>query len=154
MRTAFAAIAALLVLEACSAERMPPGTRTPSPTVPASPEAPSPPASSGSAQLTEVPERFRGLYAADQRACAGDYSYNPAFLNVTVNAREVSFFETGGPVTNVNVSGDSIAINLRETVGDHEAVRAIYLALVDERTARYRASASEPVKLYVRCPVQ
>ena len=154
MKIAFAAVAASLILGACSAERTPPTAPVPGPTPPSSSDVPSPPASGGSAQPTEVPARFRGLYASDQRACAEDYSYNPAFLNVTVNARDVSFFETGGPVTNVNVSGDSIAITLRETVGDGQFDRAIYLALVDERTARYRPSASEPVKLYVRCPAQ
>lgn len=98
-----------------------------------------------------VPERFRGLYAADRRACEEDYSYNPAFQNVTVKAHDISFFETGGPVTDVNVQGNSIAITLRETVGDGRFIRAIYLALNDDGTVRYRPERNGAVKTYVRC---
>ena len=98
-----------------------------------------------------VPARFRGLYAADRRACENDYNYAPAFQNVTVKARDVSFFETGGPVTDVNVQGNNIAITLRETVGDGRFTRAIYLALNDDGTVRYRQAGTGPVKTYVRC---
>ncbi|MBH9537778.1 hypothetical protein [Novosphingopyxis sp. YJ-S2-01] len=76
-----------------------------------------------------VPERFRGLYAPDRKACAGDNTYNPTFQNVEVKAHEVRFFETGGPVTHVGIDGDKAAITLQETVGDREAARAIFLAL-------------------------
>ena len=98
-----------------------------------------------------VPARFRGLYALDRKACAEDYSYAPAFQNVTVKARDVNFFETGGPVTDVNAEGDSVAITLRETVGDGQFTRAIYLALNDDGTVRYRPGSGADVKTYVRC---
>lgn len=100
-----------------------------------------------------VPLRFRGLFAVDRKACAQDYRYNPAFQNVTITARSVSFFETGGPVTDVNVEGDRVAITLRETVGDSQFTRAIYLALNRDGTARYRPGKSEPSRTYVRCGV-
>ena len=98
-----------------------------------------------------VPVRFRGLFAVDRKACAQDYSYNPAFQNVTIKARSVSFFETGGPVTDVNIQGDMAALTLRETVGDGEFTRAIYLALNRDGTVRYRPGRSEPSRTYVRC---
>lgn len=103
------------------------------------------------ANAATVPERFRGLYALDRRACAEDYTYNPAFQNVRVNARDVGFFETGGPVTDVNVDGDTIAITLNEKVGDATNSRAIFLRLTGDGTARYRAGRDEPVRDYVRC---
>ena len=98
-----------------------------------------------------VPARFRGLFAVDRKACEQDYSYNPAFQNVTVEARSVRFFETGGPITDVNIQGDMAAITLRETVGDKEFTRAIYLALNRDGTVRYRPGRSEPSRTYVRC---
>ena len=101
--------------------------------------------------LKTVPARFRGLYALDRQACAADYTYQQAFQNVTVKADSVNFFETGGPVTDVNVNGDSIAITLRETVGDNVATRAIYLALNPDGTVRYRAGKTAMVRKYVRC---
>ena len=101
--------------------------------------------------LVTVPTRFRGLFAIDEKACAQDYSYGPAFQNVTVSARSVSFFETGGPVTDVNIEGDMAAITIRETVGDSETTRAIYLAINPDGVVRYRAGDSEQSKDYVRC---
>ncbi|RPF71830.1 hypothetical protein [Aurantiacibacter spongiae] len=101
---------------------------------------------------TTVPVRFRGLYAPDARACAEDYTYQPAFQRVRIGADEVSFFETGGPVTNVDVEGEHIAITLRERIGDTETLRDIYLALTGEGTARYRPGDGEPVRQVVRCP--
>ena len=98
-----------------------------------------------------VPPRFRGLFAADRKACAEDYAYNPAFQNVTIKARSVNFFETGGPVTDVNIAGDRAAITLRETVGDGKYTRAIYLALNRDGTVRYRPGKSEPPRIHVRC---
>lgn len=98
-----------------------------------------------------VPARFRGLFALDRKACAQDYNYNPAFQNVTVKARSVSFFETGGPVTDVNANGDSVAITMLETVGDSQAKRAIYLAINSDGSVRYRPGSSEPSRTYVRC---
>ena len=98
-----------------------------------------------------VPVRFRGLFAIDRKACAQDYSYNPAFQNVTIKARSVSFFETGGPVINVSIQGDMVAITLRETVGDKKFTRAIYLALNRDGTVRYRPGRPEPSRTYVRC---
>ena len=106
---------------------------------------------SGSGEVTSVPERFRGLYAPDRKACEEDYNSTPAFQHVTVNARDVSFFETGGPITDINVDGDAIAITLEETVGENTATRAIYLALTGEDTASYRADDGEPIQRYVRC---
>lgn len=117
-------------------------------------EAPAPPQRSSRDEATvgsTVPVRFRGLFAVDRKACAEDYTYNPAFQNVTVKARSVSFFETGGPVTSVNIQGDMAAITLRESVGDGVFTRAIYLALDRDGTVRYRPSKSEPVRRYVRC---
>lgn len=114
---------------------------------------PEPDVGAATAQRT-VPARFRGLFAVDRKACAEDYRYNPAFQNVTITARNVSFFETGGPVTNVAVQGDMAAITLRETVGDGEFTRAIYLALNRDGTVRYRPSTSEPSQTYVRCGAQ
>lgn len=98
-----------------------------------------------------VPARFRGLFAPDRRACAEDYTYNPAFQNVHVLANEVSFFETGGPVTDVRVDGDNVAITLRETVGDGVFTRTLYFALNRDGSVRYRADRSEPVRTFVRC---
>lgn len=98
-----------------------------------------------------VPVRFRGLFAVDRKACAEDYTYSPAFQNVTVKARSVSFFETGGPVTNVNIQGDIAAITLLEIVGDGKFTRAIYLALNRDGTVRYRPGKSEPSRTYIRC---
>ncbi|WP_022673361.1 hypothetical protein [Novosphingopyxis baekryungensis] len=101
--------------------------------------------------IRTVPVRFQGLYALDERACAEDYNYAPAFQNVTVQSDRVSFFETGGPVTDVNVNGDNVAITLRERVGDSVSTRAIFLRLNGDGTARYRAGSDEPVESYVRC---
>lgn len=117
-------------------------------------ESPSrePSAGTAAAKVT-VPARFRGLFALDRKACAQDYTYSPAFQNVTIMARSVSFFETGGPVTDVNIQGDMAAITIRETVGDSQTTRAIYLALNADRTVRYRADKSEPSQTYVRCGV-
>ncbi|MEW4449168.1 hypothetical protein [Qipengyuania sp. JC766] len=112
---------------------------------------PSSVASAQGAASTTVPERFRGVYAPDRQACALDYTYNPAFRAVTVGASEVSFFETGGPVTDVVADGNSVAITLRETVGDGESTRAIYLALNADGTARYRPGSGEPVETFVVC---
>ena len=108
-------------------------------------------ADGGSRQAALVPERFRGLYAQDRRACERDYTYQPAFRNVTINARDVVFFETGGPVIAMNVDGDAIAITVRETVGDTVTIRAIYLRLIDKSTVRYRPGRGEPVETRVRC---
>lgn len=105
----------------------------------------------GAAIEATVPPRFRGLFAVDRKACAQDYNYNPAFQNVTVTARSVNFFETGGPVTDVNVEGDSIAITMLETVGDGRTKRAIYLAINRDGTVRYRPGTSEPSRTYARC---
>lgn len=118
------------------------------------PESPSrePGAGNPAAKMT-VPTRFRGLFALDRNACAQDYTYNPAFQNVEIMARSVSFFETGGPVTDVNIQGDMAAITLRETVGDSQTTRAIYLALNADGTVRYRAGKSEPSQTFVRCGV-
>ena len=101
--------------------------------------------------LREVPIRFRGHFAPDRKACAKDYTYAPTFENVEVFADRVSFFETGGPVTNVQVDGDAAAITLRETIGDNEVVRAIYLALDGDGTARYRPGRNEDVRDMVIC---
>ncbi len=97
-----------------------------------------------------VPERFRGLYAPDRKACAGDNNYNPTFQNVNVKAHEVRFFETGGPMTHIRIDGDKAAITLQEIVGDREAARAIFLALNGDGTARYR-SVQGPVRTMFRC---
>lgn len=99
-----------------------------------------------------VPARFQGLFAPDKRACAQDYTYNPAFQNVTVTPDEVRFFETGGPITHLSVNGDAAALTLRETVGETTQTRAIFLSLNADGTIRYRASESDPVQTYVRCP--
>ena len=98
-----------------------------------------------------VPARFRGLFAPDRKACANDYEYAPAFQNVTIEARRVGFFETGGPVTDVEVDGDRAAITVLEKVGPGEAKRAIYLSLRSDGTVRYRAGTSQPVRDFVRC---
>ncbi|RJY08893.1 hypothetical protein [Aurantiacibacter aquimixticola] len=98
-----------------------------------------------------VPERFRGLYALDRQACEQDYTYARAFQNVTVEANRVRFFETGGPVTDLNIDGDSIAITLREMVGDDESERAIYLALEEDGSVRYRPSNDAEISPMVRC---
>ncbi len=98
-----------------------------------------------------VPERFRGLFAMDRQACAEDYNYAPAFQNVRIEAQSVSFFETGGPVTNVQVDGEMAAITLRETVGDGEFTRAIYLAINPDGSVRYRQGKDQPSQNYVRC---
>lgn len=103
------------------------------------------------ADQSTVPERFRGLFAIDQKACAQDYSYAPAFQNITIEAQEVLFFETGGPVIDVNVDGDAAAITLLEAVGDEEAPRAVYLALNADGSVRYKAGESEPSRNFVRC---
>tara|TARA_B100000953_G_scaffold218041_1_gene180350 strand:- start:990 stop:1562 length:573 start_codon:yes stop_codon:yes gene_type:complete len=97
-----------------------------------------------------VPERFRGLYALDRKACEGDHNYNPTFQNVEVKAHEVRFFETGGSVTHVRASGDRAAITLQENRGDREAALAIFLALNGDGTARYR-SVQGPVLTMIRC---
>ncbi len=110
----------------------------------------SPTADAGAGDVPVVPEKFRGLFALDRKACAEDYSYSPAFQNVRIGAREVSFFETGGPVTDVNASGNAVAITLREQVGDGQFSHAIYLALNGDGTVRYK-SAKEASKIYVKC---
>ena len=109
----------------------------------------------GSAQPSSpaaiVPVRFRGRFAPDARACAPDFSYAPAFQTVTVREGDVSFFETGGPVTNVAVQGDNAAITLVERVGDSRTTRAIYLALEGDGRVRYRPDLSRPSRHFVRC---
>lgn len=107
---------------------------------------------SGAPAPAVVPARFVGLYAPDRTACAEDYEYAPAFRNVRVGPREVRFFETGGPVTDVNVEGDQIAITLRERIGEGETTRAVYFALNGDGTARYRPGRTEPPAVFVRCP--
>ncbi|MGB3740399.1 MAG: hypothetical protein WA948_13740, partial [Pontixanthobacter sp.] len=98
-----------------------------------------------------VPARFRGLFAPDRKACEEDYNYGPAFQNVTIETQRVGFFETGGPVTDIEVDGDRAAITVLEKVGPGEAKRAIYLNLRPDGIVRYRPSASEPVRDFVRC---
>ena len=161
----FALPAAIILASGACSPAAPDGAATPAPqptvteTVTASSEmgtaspvaTPGGPAPAVTPRMTTVPARFRGLYALDQKACAADYTYQQAFQNVTVKADSVNFFETGGPVTDVNVNGDSIAITLRETVGDNVATRAIYLALNPDGTARYRADRTAMVRKYVRC---
>lgn len=101
--------------------------------------------------VATVPPRFRGLYAPDRRACEQDYNYAPAFQNVHVMAERASFFETGGPVLNISVDGNTITINMREYVGDGSSERDIYLALEGDDLARYKRGQSQPSQHYVRC---
>ena len=130
---------------------------TPDPAPERATEAPAPNTAAPDAGATEaivVPARFRGRFAPDRKACGRDYTYSPAFQTVTVRRDGVNFFETGGPVTNVAVDGDSAAITVRERVGDRYAVRAIYLALEGDGAVRYRPGLSEPSRRFVRCPAE
>ena len=98
-----------------------------------------------------VPTRFRGTFAPDRQACAGDYDYQPTFQNVDVTADRVQYFENGGPVQSVEVDGNSIAIDYLDTYGDQRTPQVIYLALEGDSAVRYRPSRSEPVRRFVRC---
>ena len=114
----------------------------------------SPPAGDGAVanrQAAVVPARFRGTYAPDRRACAYDFDYQPTFQNVDVTAERVMFFENGGPVRDVNVSGEAIAITFLDTYGDQSNTRAIYFRLNGDGTVRYRRSAGEDVRSFVKC---
>ncbi len=106
------------------------------------------------APMTEVPERFRGQYAQKAENCGPRFAAIPTQEPVTLRRQDVSFFETGGPVTHVEVDGDAIAVTLRETVGPDEHVRVIYLALNGDGTVRYRPGEGEDVRRYIRCGEQ
>ena len=102
--------------------------------------------------LSRVPVRFRGTFAPDRRACAQDYEYQPTFQNVDVTADRVMFFENGGPVREVEVEGDNIAIGYLDTYADGSVPGTIYLRLDGDGSVRYRSSSSEPIRTFVACP--
>ena len=106
---------------------------------------------SASAASKTVPARFRATYAPDRRACDGHYDYQPTFQNVDVTADRVMFFENGGPVQNVNVNGDAVAITFLDTYADQSNRRVIYLRLNGDGSARYRSGPEQPVQTFVRC---
>ncbi|MEB3414623.1 hypothetical protein VCJ71_00945 [Alteriqipengyuania sp. WL0013] len=101
--------------------------------------------------VATVPTRFRGTFAPDRQACAEDYDYQPTFQNVDVAADRVQYFENGGPVQDVEVDGNSIAIDYLDTYGDQRTPQVIYLALEGDSAVRYRHSRTDPVRNYVRC---
>ncbi|QQN73522.1 hypothetical protein [Croceicoccus sp. YJ47] len=122
-------------------------------TTPDAPDA-APPSPGQPAPMTDVPERFRGQYAQKAEDCGPRFAAIPTQEPVTLRSDDVRFFETGGPITHVEVDGDAIAVTLRETVGPDEHARAIYLALNGDGTVRYRPGDGEDVRRYIRCGEQ
>ena len=100
---------------------------------------------------SSVPARFRATYALDRQACAGNYEYQPAFQNIDVTADRVMFFENGGPVESVNVTGDNAAITYTDTYADQSTRQALYLRLNGDGTTRIRQGRSGAVRTFVTC---
>lgn len=132
-----ASLALLASLAACTVEQ-PPAQST------AEPAATTP-------DSVTVPDRFHGLFALDQRACAEDYKYQPAFQNIRVFGDEVRFFENGGPVTEVDLDGPAAAITLRDQYADGETVRTLYMRDLGGGCFSIRDGLSEQPENYVRC---
>lgn len=98
-----------------------------------------------------IPVRFRGRWAPAKDACAAPPYDNPqSFELIDIYADQISFFETQGAVEDVRVEGDRAAVTVAEQVGDTIARYAIYLALQQDGTLRYKNGEAD-IRIFVHC---